>query len=323
MKAGKFLRRELPAVCDKPTQDFQVWYTNYFRNLIVARGMNNNMSLKQLIEPANTYGVEWDHSFYTKISNVDRVLQSLHVQNVSEETVLQIELKTRQQSDSTAWQIERTVRLTASLFHSCCCKYQNPDGAKSLVDRIINPTTFNSKATEHGKIHEQSAVDEFQSRLDGTLEISEFGLFVCLERPYLGATPDRLLFNNSLIEVKCPYTNRFKKIDEKTVPYLERDFSNNLRLKKSHPYFYQVQGQMYATGRKVCEFVVWTFVDMCVIPIKRNEAFITSMLEKLDYFYYNYLKPALIEKYLYKNYGAAFFTENQMQKLGAIRFNPE
>ena len=109
------------------------------------------------------------------------------------------------------------------------------------------------------------------------------------------------------------------KIHEKTAPFLERDSSNHLRLKKKHPYYYQVQGQLYATGRNLCEFVVYTFVDICVISIERDEHFITKMLKKLEYFYYTYLRPALIEKYLYKNYEAAFFADNVLKNLNAKR----
>ena len=152
------------------------------------------MSIKQIVKPANTYGVHWDHSFYIKKPIIDSVLESLHVQNVSEDIVAKIEFYTRSQSESSAWKLERTVRLTASLFHSCCCRYRNPEGAKSLLNRIMNPVPFSSKATDHGRIHEPIAVIKFQEMFDDSLEISECGLFVPLDRPYLGATPDRLLY---------------------------------------------------------------------------------------------------------------------------------
>ena len=310
VKAEKFRKKTFPAVCDKASEDSKIWYKNYFRNLIVARGINCNMSMKQLVEPANTYGVEWDHSFYTKgPSNVDRILESLNLLNVSQESASKIELGTREQSDSKLWEFERSIRLTASMFHSCCHKYLDKVGAQSLVDKIMHPIPFTSKATEHGQIHEQTAINTLQNMFNNTLEIATCGLFIPVDRPYLGASPDRLLCGDSVIEVKCPYTSRFKKIDEKTVPYLRRDRYNNLSLKVHHPYYYQIQGQLYATGRQFCDFIVYTFVDICVIPIRRNDGFIAKMLKKLDYFYFNHLRPAIIEKYLYKNYGDAFFNQ--------------
>lgn len=186
----------------------------------------------------------------------------------------------------------------------------------------MNPVPFKSKATEHGKIYEAIAVKKFENIFEDNLEISECGLFVPIDRPYLGATPDRLLFKKAVVEVKCLYTNRNMEIDEKTSPFLERDASNCLRLKKKHPYYYQMQGQLYVTGRNVCEFVIYTFVDISVISVKRDDDFIINILQKLDHFYDTYLKPALLEEYLYKNYGAAFFTDDVLKKLNAKRFNP-
>ena len=206
MKAEKFRRKQFPPVCDEPTEDYKIWYNTYFRNLITSGGTNSNMSIKQIVEPANTYGVHWDHSFYIDKPIIDSVLESLHVQNVSEDIVAKIELYTRSQSESSAWKLERTIRLTASLFHSCCCRYRNPEGAKSLVNRIMNPVPFSSKATDHGRIHEPIAVMKFQEMFDDSSEISGCGIFVPLDRPYLGATPDRLLFEKAVVEVKCLYT---------------------------------------------------------------------------------------------------------------------
>lgn len=80
IKAEKFRKNDFPPVCDKPTAEFKIWYGNYFRNLIISGGMNRNMSLKRIVEPANMYAVKWDHSFYTKNFAVDVVLQSLHSQ---------------------------------------------------------------------------------------------------------------------------------------------------------------------------------------------------------------------------------------------------
>lgn len=172
MKAEKFQRRTSAPMCNyEDDDDYKMWYQNYFRNVIVSRGFNCSMSIKQIVEPANTYAVEWDHSFYTKTCNVDRLLQSLHLINVSQEIIDEIELETREQSNSKKWSTLRSVRLTASLFHSCCNKYMNPEGAKSLVKKIIEPVPFTSKATEHGKIHEQAAIDKLQEMFDYSLHV--------------------------------------------------------------------------------------------------------------------------------------------------------
>ena len=152
--------------------------------------------------------------------------------DVTKEDVEKIELKTRDQSPSKVWIAERSIRLTATNFHSCCMKALEPEGAKSLVQKILSPIPFNSKATDHGKTYEQAAIDKFNELHKNLLNIKVCGLVVPVERPYLGATPDRLLFALTVIEVKCPYVNRNREINEKTVPYLEKDENRVLKLKR-------------------------------------------------------------------------------------------
>lgn len=41
---------------------------------------------------------------------------------------------------------------------------------------------------------------------DNTVKQEECGLFIMKDRPYLAASPDRLLGTMTVLEVKCPYT---------------------------------------------------------------------------------------------------------------------
>jgi YqaJ-like viral recombinase domain len=117
--------------------------------------------------------------------------------------------------------------------------------------------------------------------------------------PFLGASPDGLVGDNVVLEVKCPYSSRNHKITSVTVPYLE-DFNGTLRLKKKHQYFYQVMGQLLATNRNECHFVVYTYVDIVVIEIARDEDFINEMVSNLSVFFNKHFLPCLKEKYMYK-----------------------
>jgi len=80
--------------------------------------------------------------------------------------------------------------------------------------------------------------------------------------PYLASSPDGLIGDNSIIEIKiCPFSirdftpkNAYK---ENKIKYLKQK-GNKLVLKKSHDYYFQVQGQLHITQRKFCYFVVRT-----------------------------------------------------------------
>ena len=65
------------------------------------------------------------------------------------------------------------------------------------------------------------------------------------------------------VEIKCPISKFNKNIDEVLNDksfYLEMVDDRKVQLKRSHKYFYQIQGQLFCSGLKV-DFVVW-FGDM-------------------------------------------------------------
>ena len=81
-------------------------------------------------------------------------------------------------------------------------------------------------------------------------------LFIHPDYPYLAATPDGLLGEDVVVEVKCPFTGRNEIIEpEPMFSFLETKASGTA-LKRSHSYFDQVQGQMFIAKRLPCDFVV-------------------------------------------------------------------
>lgn len=84
-----------------------------------------------------------------------------------------------------------------------------------------------------------------------------------------GASPDGFVGKDGLIEIKCPNTaTHIETLARKEVPY---------------QYKAQVQGQMWITGRKWCDFVSFDprlpeNAQMIVIRVERDDKFI-EMLE--------------------------------------------
>lgn len=77
----------------------------------------------------------------------------------------------------------------------------------------------------------------------------------------MAASPDGLVGDDCIIEIKCPFSIRDytpeNAYEEKKIKYLEKK-NEKLVLKKNHDYFYQIQGQLHITQKKYCYFVVWT-----------------------------------------------------------------
>ena len=121
------------------------------------------------------------------------------------------------------------------------------------------------------------------------------GLFVHTDFPYLGASPDRIIDKDCLVEVKCPYSGRDEKIvPGKLFPFLTTDSNGNTALKPHSNYYAQIQGQLLISKRKLCYFVVYTFEDMFVQKVPIDENYCTnSLLPKLSLFYERFFRPYL------------------------------
>ena len=84
--------------------------------------------------------------------------------------------------------------------------------------------------------------------------VSPCGIFINTEFPFLGATPDGSVYDpNELelpygyLEVRCPYSVRDRTPEEACLAsnfYCNLDYTRKLKLKETHQYFVQVQGQM-------------------------------------------------------------------------------
>lgn len=206
--------------------------------------------------------------------------------------------RTKEQSKSAEWKAERRCRLTASRFGEVCKSTERKDKVK-LAESLISDNQFSNKAIRHGLQYEQAATEKFSNMLN--LEVTKTGLHVSPQFPFLGATPDGLVGNDAILEIKCPYTIKDKVISQSTVPFLDSS-----GLKKTHNYYFQVQGQLWCTNRLKCYFCVYTLADFRVFVIERDCTFIQDMLIKLIDFYYDYFKPTLLDKMVYRNYGKYF-----------------
>jgi hypothetical protein len=270
------------------------------RLLNLCASFNSSMPFKHLLVPANPYGVELDHT-YSRVNPKNKLLQSMLLLDVADEDVVKIEIETRGQSNNPLWFIRRKVRMTASHFKDCCM-VKTEEAARSLALRLLNPKKIHSAAMDHGIINEEVAISKYIEYTGIKFKVEESGLIVSKKRPYLAASPDRLLGQNDLIEVKCPYSSRNSVINPVTVPYLYFDEKGSLCLKSDHQYMYQIQGQLSVAEKKVCYLVVYTYCDLKIILIEQNPTFISEMLSKLDLFYEKYFLPALLDKYYYRHY---------------------
>lgn len=125
---------------------------------------------------------------------------------------------------------------------------------------------------EHGRLHEDDAVKEYVSAMHfhgkAGLKVFRCGLCVHPLHSFIAASPDRIVYDPSvdpmhgLLEVKCPLrlfddypTTHDACID--IAGFCCSLQGGKVSLKPSHPYYFQVQGQIAVCGLSWCDFLIW------------------------------------------------------------------
>lgn len=212
-----------------------------------------------------------------------------------------IEIKTVGQSDNNIWAIERRKRLTASNFGRVC-KMRLNTSVRSILESLLYSQFKGTVATNYGKNNESEAIKQFSKETG--LKVVESGLFVDKNKPFLAASPDGLIGDDTLIEVKCPYKiasmTPEEGIQQKKVDFCTYQ-ARKLNLKSNHNYYYQVQGQLHITGREFCFFVLWSPKGLLYQKIKKDDTFWEKMEPLLEQFYYQCLLPEIIDGRIPRN----------------------
>jgi len=188
--------------------------------------------------------------------------------------------------------------ITASNFGRIIC-LGNDTGCENFIKSMLYTSNIDSKAMEYGREHEQEARSELEKVLD--VKIIKCGLFIDKNDYFLGATPDGLLGNDTLIELKCPFSaaniTPEEGIHQRKITLWKINKNKEIiGINTNHKYFYQVQGQLHITGRKFGIIAYWTNKGIKYETIERDDIFWdTKMFPKLQKFFYNCLLPELID----------------------------
>lgn len=108
------------------------------------------------------------------------------------------------------------------------------------------PEFTGNVATEYGNLHETLAVMEYMGKTG--LHPEETGFHVHPEHDWLGASPDALIEDDGILEVKCPFGLRNKKGDDLVFKDAEG---------QQH-YYAQMQVEMACTRRDYAHFYQWS-----------------------------------------------------------------
>jgi len=161
------------------------------------------------------------------------------------------------QQCSPEWLELRAKRMTASHAQAILA---NGKGLITYIRELMSDyysntekESFTNKHTERGVELEPTARSIYE--LESGNEVTEIG-FVILD-DYVGCSPDGLIGEDGLIEIKCPSDKVY--------------FNLLLDDKIDSKYYAQMQMQMYVCSRKWCDYVVYNPNYDKSIIIKRVE----------------------------------------------------
>ena len=167
------------------------------------------------------------------------------------------------------WLELRRGKFTASIFNDLFMKettatYQNAL-YKVAYERMTNdvPESYTNYDMQRG--HDLQPEAQAMYELETFNKVHNGGFFT--HSDFVGASPDGLIGEDGLIEIKCPKYNTM-------IGYL----LNSYRKKVPLEYMRQIQGQLYITNRKWCDFASYhPKLRPLIIRVERDEEMISEI----------------------------------------------
>ena len=193
-----------------------------------------------------------------------------------------------QEQKSAEWYAARAGKFTGSEIHKLMKSGRTKDkvfgdtAITYIMDKIAEVMTnglsikykhFDSRATDWGNEQEPNAVKCYEDFTGMKVFQTGFAQY----SDFFGASPDGLVGDDGLIEAKCPYNtiNHVKHLLCQTPKDLPDE------------YYWQIQAEMLATGRKWCDFV--SFDPRCtertcikIMRIERDEVIMDQLRERIE-----------------------------------------
>ena len=223
---------------------------------------------------------------------------------------------TQEHSKSERWFCEHWCRLTAS---KCLGAFK--------VEKLVSESQPNAAIEANKFIANQSwglGSDHFQTywmcyglesepkailkcEIATTTRVSTAGFRVNPEFPFLGCTPDGLVGNDTVVEIKA--LKIFKQYSVEKVTCKNSPVPRNVLgrqcfkvedwncvLKHTHAYYYQCQHILLATGRKCCDLILYAATGPdSVERIPRDEPLIKKILCFLTALWMLVIAPEVFE----------------------------
>lgn len=194
---------------------------------------------------------------------------------------------TRDQSSSEEWHNQKFRRLTASKCLTACkigeLVHNEAPGAAVRAYSFIKSnvwklgSSFQSFWMKYGLESEPKAINKYEDQTK--VKVCQTGLWVNPKFPFLGCSPDGLVNDKGLVEIKSLKIFKNNSIEDITSGkvLLPKDTINRqcfaikdgkCVLRPKHVYYYQVQMQLLVTERDFCDFLL--YAEEGVSPLRES-----------------------------------------------------
>ncbi|XP_028168468.1 uncharacterized protein LOC114358650 [Ostrinia furnacalis] len=229
----------------------------------------------------------------------------LHNLKKNKEERQKVERDTVLQSSCSEWLELRRSLLTASNFGRVV-KRRKASCSNLVKDILYKESLSHVNSIKHGKENEKKALK--QLALQENVQITPCGLFIDEDIQYLGASPDGLIGDDTIVEIKCPITAFNKSVREavenKKVSFYKINKRGEMVINQTHAWYYQIQGQLHITKKSRCLFAIWTGEDRPLqteVIFKNDSFWEKEMKQKLCTFYTECLLPELVDPRIPRN----------------------
>lgn len=181
---------------------------------------------------------------------------------------------------TTEWHEARKGRINASELGAILDCSPFSSRKRMLKNKVSDAPFYTSAAMQWGKDNEDRAGELYTFLRSAPDEKTEKTGYWTIERDgvLLGASPDLLVGDEGLVEIKCPY----RMVEEESP-----EFDS---IEKLHHYWHQIQLQLLATDRQWCDFFQWAPSGFKCERVERDPDWWDTVKERVILFYADYKK---------------------------------
>ena len=150
-----------------------------------------------------------------------------------------------------------------------------------MIDILHLKDNFQSQQMQQGLEDERKILILYKEVLGCNKE----GFIISSTHPILGASPDGVVLEECLVEVKRIFPGTMTLKEAVCSRGICKKTSNGLIVNQNHAYCYQVQQELLCSGYRYEDLVLSDLKEVLILSIKQSSSFSKKYLPKLQNFY--------------------------------------